>query len=78
LAAVEDALSVQIAEAQAEATARLQEIAAVLVQNTTEFDATARDLAFRKAAAESECEAIEKKLSALRSSAQKFAAALAE
>lgn len=78
LLAIEDALSVKIAEAQAEATERLQEIVAVLVQNTTEFDAVTRDLAAKKAAAEDECATIEKKLSSLRASAQKFAAALAE
>lgn len=78
LAAIEDELSVKIAEAQAEATTRLQEIAAVLVQNSTEFDAATRDLAVKQAAAEAEYAAVEKKLAAIKASAQKFTASLLE
>jgi hypothetical protein len=76
--AAEDALSIQISMAQVEATSRLQEIAAAMTQANTEFDAFNRDLQARAIAAENACEVLEQKLTAMKASAQKFAAALSE
>lgn len=78
LRAAESELSYRLSTVQVEATARLQEIAAFTTQANTEFDAFCRDLQVRRDAAEAECLAVEKKLAAVRASAQRFAATLAE
>lgn len=78
VAAATDAMTVQIAEAQVEATERLQAIAKVRQEAEAEHEGVMADMAAQKAAMESDIAALEKKMASVKASAQKFADALKE
>jgi hypothetical protein len=74
--ALHDALSVNIAEAQAEATDKLQSITAHVVAAQAEHDTALQNMAVLKDAAQAEFDTLTKKLDTLKSNAARFAAAL--
>jgi predicted nucleic acid-binding Zn-ribbon protein len=72
-----DAMTVQIAEAQVEATDALQGIAKHVQEARAEHDSAMLQMEVARLAAQAEFDTLDKKLTALRANAQKFADALA-
>lgn len=78
LVQLNDALAVQLAAAQGEATDALQGIAKHVQEVQAQHDSDMLLMDVSRQAAQEEFDALDKKLSALKANAQKFAAALAE